>query len=117
MTSSYKNLIQKAYVDFNARAIDRVLSSMHLDVEWPNGWEGGYVNGHNEVRDYWKRQWKELDPHVEPVLFKERENGKIEVQVHQLVKDLQGNTLFDGTVKHAYTIEEGLIKRMYIEKE
>jgi hypothetical protein len=33
---------------------------MDADVHWPNGWEGGYVEGHDEVRDYLTRQWKEL---------------------------------------------------------
>jgi hypothetical protein len=63
---------------------------MHADVLWPNGWEGGYVQGHKEVRDYWTRQWKELNPKVEPVSFKERQDGEIEVQV-QTVKDMNGN--------------------------
>ena len=65
-------------------------------LHWPNGWEGGYVNGHDEVRNYWTRQWKELNPKVEPVKFSEKPGGQLEVEVHQLVKDLQGNILFDG---------------------
>jgi hypothetical protein len=36
------------------------------------------------------RQWKELNPKVEPVSFKERQDGEIEVQV-QTVKDMNGN--------------------------
>jgi hypothetical protein len=45
----------------------------------------------------------------------ERENGSIEVKVHQHVKDLQGHILFNGTVKHSYTFQDGLIKTMDIE--
>ena len=89
---------------------------MHPEVHWPNGWEGGYVTGHKEVRDYWTRQWKELDPYVQPIGFKERQDGQIEVEVHQIAKDLQGKVLFDGIVRHIYTIEDGLIKNMAIEK-
>jgi hypothetical protein len=117
MTLPYQDLIRKAYSAFNARDIDAVLSVLHPEVHWSNGWEGGYVNGHDEVRNYWTRQWKELDPTVEPTGFTERENGQIEVTVHQTVKDLQGNVLFDGTVKHIYTLMNGLIKSMDIEKE
>ena len=116
MTVQYQDLIKKAYAAFNARDIDTVLSVMHPDVHWPNGWEGGYVNGHDEVRDYWTRQWAALDPTVEPVGFTERQDGQIEVEVHQIAKDLQGNVLFDGIVKHIYSIENGLIKNMEIEK-
>lgn len=116
MTQQYQKLIQQAYSSFNARDIDAVLLLMHTDVWWPNGWEGGYVKGHAEVREYWTRQWKELDPHVEPVAFKQRPNGQIEVDVHQVVKDLQGKVLFDGMVKHIYALENDLIKSMEIEK-
>jgi hypothetical protein len=117
MSLHYQDLITKAYSDFNARDIDSVLSALHPDVRWSNGWEGGYVNGHEEVRNYWTRQWKELDPVVVPTGFKEREGGQIEVTVHQTVKDLLGNLLFDGTVKHIYMFMDGLIKNMEIEKQ
>lgn len=46
-------LLERAYERFNARDIDAVLALMTIDVEWPNGWEGGYVHGHDEVLDLW----------------------------------------------------------------
>src|SRR5688500_8022902 len=116
MTSQYQDLIKKAYAAFNARDIDTILLMLHKDVHWSNGWEGGYVNGHEELRNYWTRQWKEIDPTVEPIDIKERQDGQIEVEVHQTAKDLEGNLLFDGKVKHIYSIENGLIKSMEIEK-
>jgi ketosteroid isomerase-like protein len=112
----HENLISRAYERFNARDIETVLSLMHSDVLWPNGWEGGYVKGHSEVRDYWTRQWKEIDPVVTPLSFKERQDGQIEVEVHQIAKDIRGNLLFDGIVKHIYIIEKGKITSMEIEK-
>lgn len=116
MSQQNENLIKQAYAAFNARDIDTALGTMHPEVNWPNGWEGGYVAGPEEVRKYWTRQWKEVDPHVEPVGFKEKPDGRIEVEVHQIAKDLQGNVLFDGIIQHIYTIENGLIKNMEIEK-
>jgi hypothetical protein len=116
MATSYQDLIKKAYSAFNRRDIDAVLTTFHPEVQWANGWEGGYVNGYDEVRDYWTRQWKEIDPNVEPTGFKEREDGKLEVEVHQLAKDMQGNVLFDGMVKHIYTFRDDLIASMDIEK-
>ena len=116
MASQYEDLIKKAYSAFNARDIDTVLSIMHPDVHWANGWEGGYVEGHSGVRDYWTRQWKEIDPNVKPISVKEKKDGQIEVEVHAIVKDMKGIVLFDGMVKHIYTIENGKIKSMEIEK-
>ncbi len=111
----YQELIHKVYSAFNARDIDSVFLYMKKDVHWPNGWEGGYVEGQDAVRKYWTRQWKELNPGVEPVSVNRNENGEIEVVVHQLVKDNGGHIMFDGIIKHIYTFEDGLIRAMRIE--
>ena len=115
MKEPVKDLIKKAYLAFNARDVDTVLLALSPDVRWSNGWEGGYVIGHEGVRNYWNRQWKELDPQVELLSFKDRQDGQIEVEVHQKVKDVQGKVLFDGIVKHIYILKGGLIQNMEIE--
>ena len=115
MASQYENLIKKAYAAFNARDIDTALSTMHPEVEWPKAFEGGYVSGHSAIRVYWTRQWTEIDPNVETVGFNERQDGSLEITVHQKVMDLQGNTIFDGIVKHIYILQDGLLRRMDIE--
>lgn len=117
MASQHEELIKRAYAAFNARDIDTALLTMHPEVEWPKAFEGGYVSGHTEIREYWARQWREIDPNVEPVGLRERQNGTLEVTVLQKVKDLQGNILFDGRVKHIYTLQDGLLRRMDIEPE
>lgn len=114
MKEEYDELIREAYAAFNARDIDKVLRLMDAGVHWPNGWEGGYVEGHDAVRDYWTRQWAVLNPRVEPVAIAEGREGSVEVKVHQLVKDLQGNVVFDGTVYHVYRFAGGRIKTMEI---
>ena len=104
-----------AYRDFNARRIDAVLARMQADVAWPNGWEGGYVHGHEQVRDYWTRQWAVLDPHVDPVEIRTEADGRVKVIVHQVVRDREGNLLADTMVRHVYSLRDGLIERMEIE--
>ena len=116
MDSAQINTIKSAYAAFNARDIPTVLQHMQPDVMWANGWEGGHVKGHAAVLDYWTRQWKELDPTVEPVDFHHRNDGTLDVTVHQEVKDIEGKLLFDGTVHHIYTFEGEKIIRMDIEK-
>lgn len=116
MSTPYQDLIQKAYAAFNGRDIDKVLSTFHPAVQWSKAWEGGYITGHEEIRQYWTRQWKEINPTVEPIGFTERPDGSVEVQVHQKVKDLQGAIVFDGVVKHVYTFEDGLVRTMDIEQ-
>jgi len=109
-----QDLIRKIYAAFNARDIPTILTTFHPQVRWARAWEGDYAVGHEEVREYWLRQWQEVNPHVEPTAIREGEGGKLEVAVHQLVKDMQGQVLFDGPVKHLYAFEDGLIKQMDI---
>jgi ketosteroid isomerase-like protein len=109
-----EDLFIKTYAAFNARDIEAVLAVMHADVDWPNGWEGGRVLGHDQVRKYWTRQWKMIDPTVTPERFVIEEDGRIAVHAHQLVRDLGGKVISEGMVEHIYLIEDGLIKSMEI---
>lgn len=113
-----REMIEGAYRDFNARRLEAVLERMTPDVSWPNGWEGGYVHGHEGVRDYWTRQWAAIDPNVEPVSIEPDEQGRWVVEVHQVVRgrgDQAGQVLADTMVRHVYSLRDGLIARMDIE--
>ena len=107
-------VFKQLYADFNAHDIDAVLAHLHPDVDWPNGWEGGRVHGHAEVRDYWTRQFAAINATVEPVGFTEDAEGRVAVEVQQTVKDLAGNVVSDGRVTHVYTLRDGLVTRMDI---
>lgn len=117
MNNQIHDLIKKAYSGFNSRDIDKALSTFHPNVQWPKAFEGGYVNGHDEIRAYWTRQWTEINGIVEPIKITERDIQKYEVTVHQLVKDLQEKVLFDGIIKHIFTVQDDLLVRMDIELE
>lgn len=110
-----RDLLRAMYRDFNARHIDAVLARMHAHVDWPNGMEGGRVQGHDEVRDYWTRQWSIINPHVEPLQIEPDDDGRMVVEVHQVVRDLEGKVIRDSIVHHAYRIRDGLVERMDIE--
>jgi SnoaL-like domain len=95
-----------------------VLASLHEDVIWANGMEGGHVHGRDGVRSYWTRQWAKVDPRVEPVGFSTSSEGeKVIVEVHQIVRDRQGNVIVDQMVGHIFQIENGLVKRFDIRGE
>lgn len=102
------------YRQFNARDLEPLIASVHQDVVWANGMEGGFVHGREGVRDYWTRQWAMLDPRVDPVSFSANDEGRVVVEVHQVVHDLSGNLLADLMVGHIFLIEDGLIRRFEI---
>jgi ketosteroid isomerase-like protein len=107
-------LLQRLYAAFNRREIETVLAQMHSDVDWPNGMEGGRVLGTAAVRDYWTRQFEVLDPRVEPQNFTTERDGRIAVDVHQVVHDKSGKLLVDQMVQHVYDIRDRLIRSMEI---
>jgi hypothetical protein len=109
-------LLRRAYEAFNARDIDGALALMQPDVDWPNGMEGGRERGHAAVRAYWTRQFGQIDSYVEPVALEVDREGRVVVDVHQVVRDLEGAVLSDGRVRHAYTFRDGLVERMDIEQ-
>ena len=109
--------LKRLYERFNARDMETVLLAMHHDVIWANGMEGGHVHGRDGVRRYWSRQWAMIDPHVEPVAFSSGADGVITVEVHQVVRDLNGGLLADKMVGHIFRIENGLVRRFDIRQE
>jgi hypothetical protein len=111
----HDEMLRAMYDAFNARDIDMVLSRMTSDVDWPNAWEGGRVRGQVEVRDYWIRQWRVIQPTVEPVAITTRADGRVVVDVHQTARGLDGTLLGDGRVVHVYVLRDGLVARMDIE--
>ena len=111
---SATDLLKRLYDRFNVRDIDAVLATLHRDVMWANGMEGGHVHGHDGVRSYWTRQWAVIDPHVEPTGFSVSPDGTFNVRVHQTVRDLDGKLKSDQTVGHIFRIEDGLISRFDI---
>jgi hypothetical protein len=112
-----RTMIEQAYSAFNERDIDGALALMTEDVSWPKASEGGRVQGKEEIRAYWTRQWGEFDGHVEPLAITEEDGGRIRVRVHQLVKNLQGDVLWDGEVLHIFTVKSGLIAAMNLGDE
>jgi len=111
-----EELISQAYSSFNKKDIDGTLAMMSENVSWPKASEGGRVVGKQAIREYWTRQWTEFDGQVHVLEVIDREAGKTEVKVHQVVKNLKGELLSDTELWHIYVIQNGLIERMDIKE-
>ncbi len=114
ISSKEQTHIERLYTAFNARDIDAVLSDLAPDVEWPNGWEGGYVRGRDAVRFYWTRQWGEVDPTVTPTGFADEPDGRLAVTARQVVRDRSRALLSDRSVVHVYRFAAGKVVHMEI---
>lgn len=87
---------------------------MSQNVSWPRAFKGGTVRGPEAVRTYWEEQWKEIDPEVTPIDVERRADGRYDVAVHQVVKDLAGTVIADSTVHHIYEFDGPMIIAMEI---
>lgn len=110
------NFFQDLYENFNDHKIDKVIENLAGDVKWANGMEGGYVYGHEGVRNYWTRQFTMVNPNVTPLEIDNKE-GMVKIKVHQLVYDLNGKLLVDAIVYHFFYLKENKIERFEIGDE
>jgi ketosteroid isomerase-like protein len=111
--------IKTMYDSFNARDIDGVVSSLTDDVQWANGMEGGYVQGHDGVRTYWTHQWSLVQPTVTPLNYSEAADGAVVVEVNQVIKDKNGQPdhvlgLTDKVVTHIFHFADDKVFRFDI---
>ena len=107
-------LLRRAYEAFNSRDIEAALALMTPDVDWPNAMDERRERGQGAVRAYWLRQFAVISPHVEPERFSIDEEGRVVVDVHQVVRDIAGGFLADRHVQHVYALRGGKIARMDI---
>ena len=117
-------VLNSMYEAFNARNIDGVLAFLAHDVTWANAMEGGHVQGHGAVRDYWTRQWRVVSPSVEPLRFDRIADGSIAVAVRQSVRDLQGRPLENQThglkdkvVFHVFRLQDAKVTRFDVQED
>jgi hypothetical protein len=117
MSEEREAILRRMYVAFNARDIDACLAVMVDDVDWPNAWEGGRAVGHEAVRDYWTRQWAEIDSHVDSLAFTTRADDTVAVDVHLRATSIaNGELLADGPVVHVYAFDDAdRVTRMDVE--
>ena len=105
-------LLERSYAAFNARNIDAALATMRPDIDWPDMLGHRRIVGHDAVREYWQRQFEEMEPNVTPTGYAEGVDGQVVVDVHQIVRDKHGNLLSEQDVQHAYVLRDGLAAAM-----
>jgi hypothetical protein len=107
-------LLERAYLLFNERQVDRLLATTADDVRWPDVASGTVLSGKAAIRQYWDAQFAVAAPHVHPTGFVAVDDDVIAV-VDQRVFDLSGAPLTEpAVVFHRYSFSGGLISRMTV---
>lgn len=115
-TIKIRTFFEELYKNFNDRNIEAVITHTTNNVKWANGMEGGYVYGHNGMREYWLKQFTMIDPKVTPVSV-EVAGDMVNIEVHQVVHDLQGNQLMNKKLFHHFYMAHNNVERFEIGEE
>jgi ketosteroid isomerase-like protein len=110
-----RRVIERAYAAFNARDLDAALQLLHPEVDWPNLIDGVREHGREAVRAYWQRQFAAFDPRVVPLAIAATGDGRVAVDVDQVVRALDGRELRSSRVRHVYAFADGLVRRLDVE--
>ena len=109
---AHETLVRRAYDAFNNRAIEAAIELMDPEVDWPNVPQGGFVHGREQVREHWREQFGQADPHIEISEIREKTDNRVEARVRQIVRRLDGTDISDEQQVHVFTISNDRIKRM-----
>jgi len=107
-------LLLRAYLDYNAQDLERLLALVGEDVDWPDD-TGGRMHGRFALASYWSEQWTRVRVHDHPVAFAQRDDERIAVQVRQVVRSLDGAVRSTGEFTHLHRLDGGRIQRLDIE--
>lgn len=108
-------LLTKVYEAYNRRDFDAFSAMLAPDVDWPDQIEGGRLIGLEALRAYWARNDRTIKVDSAPVSFAVQPDGRVAVDVNQIVRNLAGQIWSDSCVRHIFTLRDGKISRMDVE--
>ena len=57
------------------------------------------------MREYWRKQFKTVQPHLRVLGFREDERGRAVFTIHKTVRDLQDKVLAEQDVQHRFSFQ------------
>jgi pimeloyl-ACP methyl ester carboxylesterase len=108
-----EELVRRAYAAYNGRDLEGLLALVGDDVDWPDGTRR--LRGRTAVRAYWTEQWTSTHTHDEPVAVTRLPDGRLAVEVEQVVRSLDGSVRATRSVRHVHRVEGARIVRLDIE--
>jgi ketosteroid isomerase-like protein len=108
-------LLTRAYEAYNRRDFAAFSALLTSDVDWPDQIQGGRLIGHDALAAYWAANDKVIKVDSAPVTFTTLPDGRIAVDVNQIVRNLTGQVWSDSCVRQIFTLRDDKIARMDIE--
>jgi len=115
MTSveAYKAVLEPLYEAFNRQDVPAMLEGLDPGVEWRDVLNGVQIKGRAAVEAYWRGQFEIVRTELSPLTYTSLPDSRVEVDVDQTVRRLDGGLWANQRVTHTYTFSpDGLILRM-----
>jgi ketosteroid isomerase-like protein len=110
-----QTLLTRLYEAYNRRDFAAFSTLLATDVDWPDQVQGGRLIGHDAVAAYWAANDKVITVDSAPVSFTVQPDGRIAVDVNQIVRNLAGQVWSDSCVRQIFTLRDGKVARMDLE--
>jgi hypothetical protein len=107
--SAASDLITRLHDALNRRDLDAAMAQIHPRARFRDYLEGGEVEGHVAVRDFYQRLFDTLSPGLDLITLKTLPGGRVRADIQSSVRDRSGHLWSDTRVVAIYTITDGLI--------
>lgn len=107
-------LVGRLYDANQRRDLEAFRALVAPQLEWPDVTRGGVLTSPEAVADYWAYNDSIIRVEITPVEIHVAEDGRIVVDVNQVVWNRAGKLWSDLCVRHCYTLRDGLFWRMDI---
>jgi hypothetical protein len=105
-------LLADFFEAYNRRDWPAFAAYLSPDIDWPDQTGDGRLSGQAALRAYWDRNDQIIQVEVTPLAFATLPDGRIRVDVNQVVRNTSGALWSDIQVRHFYTLRDGLVARM-----
>jgi len=107
-------LLTRLFEAYNRRDFPAFAAGLREDVNWPDQTRGGRLVGHEALRAYWAANDQSIRVEVTPIAFTIEEDGRVRVDLNQVVRSVTGSLWSDLEVRQYYTLRDGQVSRMDI---
>lgn len=115
MTEAVALLIQ-LFEAYNRGDFPAFAAGLRDDVDWPDQIHGGRLIGPAAIKDYWDANAQLIKVEINPIAFALEADGRVRVEVNQVVRGLTGSLWSDIQVRQYYTLHDGQVSRMDVER-
>ena len=110
------DVVLRLHAALDRRDLDAVMALMHPDVQFEDFVDGGPLAGLVEVRAFYQRLFDTLSPGFDILATENLPGGRVRVDMQVVVHDSAGHVWSDSRSGATYTLTDGLVTGVVLER-